>query len=204
MAPCRTTNLASNLAARPASARSGRRRSTIGPRSSVQRAGRRPALGGTIALLVAVVLCGCAPSPEAPPAAAAVDPETTDGEVRMLLDQWVDAFETRDPASVEKVLSDAPSFVWLEDGEVRYPTRDAILAALASFPEDLAARYELDEIVVRPVETGHAWVRMTTRTEIEQGGEIVSSFDGVVTMLVERASSGWRIAAAHTSNRRAR
>ena len=180
--------------------RERRSKSDASPWTIADRPGHRRSWLLAVLALALVFQSACGPGSVAPE----VDPEEIDREVRLLLEQWVDAFETREPSAVEEVLSDRPGFVWLEDGEVRYPDRQSILSALAGFPPNLAAIYELDGIEVSPVGDQHAWARMSTRTRIEQDGVVVSAFDGVVTMLVERSSGAWRIAAAHTSNRRPR
>ena len=144
-------------------------------------------------------LSGCSDAPDRPSAQVASRAEIDQG-VRRLLDSWVTAFASRDLNDVRSILAADDRFVWLEDGEARYQSAEAVVAALASFPVDLAFTYRLENIQIVPVSNDMAWARMSHETEIRKGGVIVSEFSGVVSMLVERNGAQWRIVAAHTSN----
>lgn len=165
-------------------------------------------LGVAVTLFVSLVLGSCQADSGSDPRSAsdarsespsATELQAMNEDVRAMLDEWVAAFESRDAAAVRAVLADSETFVWLEDGAVRYPTRESVVAALESFPPGLSATYELRDVQLVPLGATRAWLSMGTSTEIRQNDDVVSSFEGVVSMLVEY-DGRWRIAAAHTSN----
>lgn len=122
-----------------------------------------------------------------------------EGEVRTLLDRWIESFESRDEMAVRSVLADDDRFVWLEDGEVRYQSADDVVAALATFPPGLGFSHELTSVRIVPMSDAAAWTQLVTTTEIRQGERVVSGFTSVVLMLVQRDEREWRIITAHTS-----
>ncbi|REJ85498.1 MAG: nuclear transport factor 2 family protein [Acidobacteria bacterium] len=152
--------------------------------------------GAALALLAAAAVTLALQPTDEQPLAPAVDEE-----VRSMLEEWRSAFERRDPTAIRAILSERSDFVWLEDGEVRYPTRESVLSALGAFPDDLQFRYHLHDVEVLTLRSDAAWVRLSTRTEIVRDSETVSTFEGVVSMLTEKREGRWQIVAAHTSNR---
>lgn len=125
-------------------------------------------------------------------------------DIHALLDRWVRAFEARDLIAVRSVLSTDHHFVWLEDGEARYQSVDSVVTALAGFPPGLTFSHEMQVLRIVPISDDAAWAQLATKTKIRQGEKVVSGFDGVVLMLVQRNQGGWRIAAAHTSTAKPR
>jgi len=155
-----------------------------------------------VASLAMVLLAGGCVCPDIDCAVSVSSPRAAeiDSDVRAFLNQWVTAFESRDIDAVRSILTDDERFVWLEDGETKYPTVDAVAAALASFPPALQFDYRLENVQVSPIGPDAAWARMNTHTEIHQGDETVAQFRGVVSMFLENKYGEWRIVAAHTSN----
>jgi len=127
----------------------------------------------------------------------AVDVEAS---VRELLHDWIRAFEARDIPTVRSLLAEDDRFVWFEDGEARYQSADAVIAALSSFPSGLAFDYRLNDVRIVQLTDDLAWASMMTQTEVLQDGSVVSVFQGAVTMLVERDGARWRIVSAHSSS----
>ncbi|MDX2201082.1 MAG: nuclear transport factor 2 family protein [Phycisphaerae bacterium] len=160
-----------------------------------------PSFAGGATLLIATALCAIgADCNSRSPQKASIDRNQVEGEVRALLDRWVRAFESRDEIAIRAVLVDGDRFVWLEDGEARYPSADAVVAALKSFPPGLRFSHKLTSVRVVPLSDDAAWAQLGTATEIRQGERAVSQFSSVVLMLVERVAGAWRIAAGHTSS----
>jgi hypothetical protein len=141
--------------------------------------------------------CEARPSPQTP-----ANPAQVEADVRALLDRWVQSFESRDEHAIRSVLVDDDRFTWLEDGEVRYQSPDDVVAALASFPPGLEFTHELTSVRIVPVTDTAAWAQIVSATQIRQSEQVVSDFNSVVLMLVQRDESEWRIVAAHTSSAR--
>jgi len=148
-----------------------------------------------------LVASGCTLSPEHnSPDRVQIPSRDLNKGVHALLDRWVSAFESRDLKAVRSILTEDDRFVWLEDGQARYPNSDAVIAALASFPQELAFEYRLSDVRIIPISENAAWAHMITHTEIRRNNAVVSQFAGVVSMLVQQQHGQWRIVAAHTSN----
>jgi uncharacterized protein (TIGR02246 family) len=153
-------------------------------------------LAQALAVVVTAALGpGCEDRRAPPPASTA----HVEQDVRALLGRWLHAFESRDADAVRSVLADDGRFVWLEDGEARYQSVDAVVTALASFPTALTFSHKLDAVRIVPISGDAAWAQLAATTQIRQGERVVSDFGGVVLMLVQRDQAGWRIVAAHTS-----
>lgn len=123
-----------------------------------------------------------------------------EGDVRALLNRWIQSFESREETAVRSVLADDERFVWLEDGEVRYQSADDVVSALASFPPGLQLSHELTSVRIVPMSDAAAWAQLATTTEIRQGERVLSEFTGVILMLIQHDHGEWRIIAAHTSS----
>lgn len=150
--------------------------------------------------VVLLVAAGCGTGcRDRPPVPAAVNEERVQSDVRGLLDRWMQAFESRDAAAVRSVLASDARFVWLEDGQARYQSVDDVLGALATFPPGMSFDNDINVVKIVPVSDAAAWAQLATKTEIRQGGQVLSTFAGVVLMLVQRDEHGWRIVAAHSS-----
>lgn len=180
---------------------------------------RRAVLAVCVAVCIALFTTGCdeqkTPANGSPrghlssEAQRNADRARVEQDVRALLDRWVRAFESRDAQGVRSVLGTGPEFVWMEDGEVRYPSVDSIVAALEGFPKEMVFSHRLVDAKVVPMSQDAAWAQVRTSTEIRMSGRTVSAFEGVVLIVAERdqsadAASLWRIVSAHTSTKRPR
>ena len=125
-------------------------------------------------------------------------------DVQSLLDRWVHAFAARDVDAVRSVLAGDDRFVWLEDGEPRYQSADDVVRALASFPPNMTFSHTLGNARIVPISDDAAWAQLAATTQIKLEDRVVSNFNSVVLMVVQREQSGWRIIAAHTSTSKPR
>lgn len=155
----------------------------------------------TVLVPFAAFLHGCG---RGSPKSASADAPEIMREVTTLLNRWTNAFESRDLDGVRSVLAEDKQFIWLEDGEPRYRSVDAIVNSLASFPPDLAFTHALGDVQIVPISEGAAWAHVATSTKIEHSGRTVSEFTSVVLMIIRRDESEWRIHAAHTSTSKPR
>lgn len=102
--------------------------------------------------------------------------------------------------SLLTLYADAPSFRWMEDGEVRYHSVDEIGNALANMPPGLRIESVHEDLEVTPLAPGLAWVVMRYQTAFVDSTGPTFSFRGGVTMVVEHGSSGWQILGGHASS----
>ncbi len=120
-------------------------------------------------------------------------------EVASFLDSYLLALETRDVALIQTLYVDDGRFEWIEDGEIRYRSSDDILAGLAALPSDAAIRTEYDGRRITPV--GKAGARISTRFRTVIGeGPTAFEFGGMMTMVLEKGPTGWRVVGGHTSS----
>lgn len=134
---------------------------------------------------------------DAPPSARPDAGEDLQAQVRGTIERYVHGVETRDTTAIRAAFVQDGRLAWLEGGEVRYRSVDAMLASLAGFPADAAVRTRLDDLTIVPVgsDGAHAWARFET-TVSGPGG---FSFEGALSLVLERTADGWRIVGGHTS-----
>ena len=122
-------------------------------------------------------------------------------EVEKFLESYRQAMDTRDLAQIPNFYVSDGRFQWIEDGEVRYRSTDAVIAALTAFPIDAVIRTEYDRTEIIPVGANAASVSMGFRTVI---GEGPSSFEygGMISLVLEKGPMGWQIVGGHTSTSR--
>jgi len=153
-------------------------------------------------VLVALMLWGTACAGEA----GSGDPDGGDPgaetagsapEVAAFLLRHLEALEARDSAQLRQMY--APTFVWLEDGAVRYRRVEELLASLESFPAETRLRTVIGEVEALPAGPGavHAWTPFATT--LGEGPEAFT-FSGVLSYVLERRpTGGWIIVGGHTS-----
>lgn len=117
------------------------------------------------------------------------------------LDSYLLAIETRDAALLRTMYVADGRFEWIEDGEIRYRSADDVLAALASLPAEAAIRTDYDGREITPVGDGGASVSTRFRTVIGEG-PAAFEFGGMMTMVLEKGPTGWRIVGGHASSAR--
>ena len=127
--------------------------------------------------------------------------DTIEDEVASFLESYLLALETRNVDLLQTMYADDGRFEWIEDGEIRYRSPDDVLAALAELPSDASIRTEYDGREITPVGDAGARVSTQFRTVL---GEGPSAFEwgGMMTMVLEKGPTGWRIVGGHTSSPR--
>ena len=122
-------------------------------------------------------------------------------EVASFLESYLLALETRDVALLQTLYVDDGRFEWIEDGEIRYRSSDDIVAGLAALPSDDAIRTEIDGREITPVGNAGARISARFRTVIGEG-PTAFEYGGMMTMVLEKGPTGWRIVGGHTSSAR--
>lgn len=138
---------------------------------------------------VCALLCACAAEAPAP----AFDPAAVRTAVTALVQRWSDAGEAGDWDSVAETYADAEGFVWIEQGEVRYPDHAAIVAGLDQVRESNARIVnDVSDIVVTPLSADFAAYRTVyTLTVSTQQFSFTSS--GVLAGVAIRQDGTWRL-----------
>ena len=146
-----------------------------------------------LAALVASAALACDRPPSARPGAAA----DVEAEVRETIERYIRGVETGDTSAVRAAFVDDGRLAWLEGGDVRYRSVDAMLAALAGFPPDATLRTHLEDLTIVPVgsDAAHAWARFETTVSGPEG----FSFAGALSLVLVRTAEGWRIVGGHSS-----
>jgi len=141
--------------------------------------------------------CGLAVACGSPPSTEGGSPGDVAGEVRTTIERYLQGVESRDTAAIRAAFVDDGRLAWMEGGEVRYRSVDAMLASLEGFPPDAAVHTRLDDLTIVPVGTdgAHAWARFQT-TVSGPGG---FAFGGALSLVLERTPRGWRIVGGHSS-----
>jgi len=157
---------------------------------------RRAWIRGVVtALVLWGTACGGEAGSGAPDGGAAAGASAP--EVAAFLLRHLEALEARDSAQLRQMY--APTFVWLEDGAVRYRRVEEVLAGLESLPAETGLRTVIGEVEALPAGPGavHAWTPFATT--LGEGPEAFT-FSGVLSYVLERRpTGGWIIVGGHTS-----
>ena len=149
-------------------------------------------------LLGILAISGCGtPDDRALDPSRQAEIESEGGE---FLAAYREAFNAGDTDAIHEMYVGDDRFAIFEDGVLRYATPAAVVQALKSFPPGMTLATEHSNARIIPLTDHLAAASMNYRTQISMpdGGDF--GFGGVVTLLVERASNGWRIVTAHTSS----
>lgn len=149
------------------------------------------------ALGVVLGILGCQVVEESNQSTAAA----VSGEVENFLDSYRQAIEARDASALKKMYVEDDRFAWIEDGEVRYRSPEDILTGLAGLSSDVVIQTEYQDVEVSPVGNDGARAVMGFRTVIGEGPSAYR-FGGIVSIVLEKSPSGWRIVSGHTSTPR--
>lgn len=152
------------------------------------------------AALLTLAATTCVPASDTPGAAEADNSaEAVEAAVTDQVRRYLAAVEERDTAAVRATLGPSERFIWIEDGEPRYPSVDALLEGLSSFPPGASVQTLMPDLHVHPVgeDVAHVWGPFATTVGVEPGA---FTFRGAISFLLERRADGWRIVAGHTSS----
>lgn len=164
----------------------------------VSRRGRVPGL----ALALAATAWACAPDAPENPFDEARRAAITDS-VRATLDDFAAAMEVGDWERLAEFYADDPRFRWLEDGRVRYDSKQAIVASLGEAGGSFThGTLEYTEVEITPLAPGLAAfsARFEQRLVGSDGGGF--SFRGVLGATLVHGPAGWRFLHGHTSTSR--
>lgn len=121
-------------------------------------------------------------------------PESDDvrGDVTALVQRWSDAGEAGDWDAVADTYADAEGFAWIEQGEVRYPNRAAILEGLDTVRQMSASvRNDVSNIVVTPL--GHRVAAFRADYDLTVStAQFSFSSQGVLSGVAAKQGGTWR------------
>ena len=146
--------------------------------------------------LLIVAVSGCSSSRDIAASRTGLNPEE---EITLFLDSYRAAFYEQDTHLVRSLYVDDGRFIWLEDGKVQYQSPDAILEVLAALPPNMRVETDLLEPVITVLSDRLATVQARFEARFYSPPEEGFSFGGVLSMVLERSASGWRIVSGHTS-----
>jgi|GEM_PF-4456368 len=121
-------------------------------------------------------------------------------EVKAFIIHYIATLEGGDENAIRRLFVDDDRFAWYTDGEKSYSTIDDVLAGMRKYA---GIRFEtnVSEICVLPLSTSLASARSRFQTKLTIPGAEDHEYGGVITWLVEKASSSgeWRVLLGHTS-----
>ncbi len=155
------------------------------------------------AACAAWLAAGCAEP--APPQFTAAHRAAIEDSVRSMLETYREAVNAGDWEGVASYYGDDDRFHWIEDGEVRYRTKEEVRQALLSLGGFFSSvRLTVTETRVTPLAPGIAHVATMFEQElVPSGGEPVG-FSGALTVLALHTPEGWKLVSGHTSTVRER
>lgn len=146
-----------------------------------------------------MALAACRSAP--PPFDAAAQRAVADS-VRATFADYVARLNARDIDSVIRFYSHDSSFVWMEDGMVRYRTPDDIRKELARLPSYKQVRFSFDAPLVIALGPGAATLTSTFDQALLDSAGGGFAVVGAMTIAARHTPAGWKWATGHTSVRR--
>ena len=121
--------------------------------------------------------------------------------VTAMLAAWREAVGTRSADRVAEFYADDADFRWIEDGTVRYTSRQQIAEAFRRLVPSLRVmELTLDNPQVTPLAAGVALVTTGFAQKITDTAGTTTGFAGALTLTVIHTDAGWRFLAGHTSS----
>lgn len=102
--------------------------------------------------------------------------------------------------SVSTFYSDSPDFRVYENGELQYPSAEAVRTALEAFPAGTRLETEFLETEIRPLSRHIALVGTRYETTMLDPSGSLFSWSGALTMVWIKESESWRIINSHSSS----
>lgn len=151
-----------------------------------------------LTLIASTLFVGC--SDEVPVAANLDESSRTaiDAEVRAFLLKFDASLSGREETAVRDVYVDQ-GLTWYEDGDLRYESVEAVLAALKGFPEGMQIKTEYTDVRVKPHTLNLATVSAAFDTKVTAERSPGFGWAGAMTMLVEKNAGSWRVLNGHSS-----
>ncbi len=156
---------------------------------------------------VALVACGTEPgsgSDEPGPIKPVFDAAMVEASVDAALGRFRAALQAADYETVIAAYADDERFFWVEDGAIRYTSRDEVRAALGQVQQFGTATYEFENPRIEVLDQDHAMVYTEVETTFgvpEAGG---FSFAVAQTILMARINGEWVFLNGHSSSPRQR
>lgn len=161
-------------------------------------------LGSALMAACAVwMAAGCAEP--APPEFTAAHRAAIEDSVRAMLQTYRETVNAGDWEGVTAYYGDDERFHWIEDGEVRYRTKEEVSQALASVGGFFTSvELTVNETRVTPLAPGIAHVATLFEQELVPAEGDPVRFSGALTLLALSTPDGWKLVAGHTSSLRER
>ncbi|MDX2193546.1 MAG: nuclear transport factor 2 family protein [Gemmatimonadales bacterium] len=155
---------------------------------------------GMARLLGLAIAAPCVARAQAPAALGAAQAAAIGDSVRAMLAAFnADAAAGRWEAMVGWY-DDRPAFRWVENGVVRYRSRDDIRRGLAALPPGLRVETRYTDTEVTALAPGVALLVTAFETTFTGMGPQPFRFGGLLTATVVRRAEGWRFASGHSSS----
>lgn len=193
----------SKAAPRPAAKAAPKAAAKSAPKAGTKAGTKAPAKGGAKGKATARPSSrGRRPVPEVPVRAAA-DDSSAAREARAAFERYAQAFNAARDVDATAFYSDDSRFHWLEDGRVAYTSAAGIRESLTAVRR-LYPVMTFEPGPVRTTVVGRDAVQLTVPfvTRLADGAGVESRFEGIMSMLLTKASGSWRALVGHTSLKR--
>lgn len=151
------------------------------------------------------VLClGLGACPMAP-SQAPLDLDEAKADVQAVFEQYIAQLNEQDLSNLERFFSEDARFYWVEDGQIQYPSREALIASLGNFLptlEGLDLQISRSKIDILDPETALLYAEYQQVTRLQNGTRM--DWQGAFSILLRRESGTWRFLIGHSSTRKPR
>ncbi len=123
------------------------------------------------------------------------------GEARAAFAKYSDVLNAADWPAVLSFYADDPRFEWIEDGEVRYASKDAIAPAFeAMVGTGSKIRYKAEPPRIAVLAPNVVNLRTKFETTIIDKEGKPFTFGGMITIDMIKTKDGWKFLRGHTSS----
>lgn len=147
-----------------------------------------------IALLLAVVGCS-SPAPTMTTAHAAAIRDSAE----VFLADFTRLSAEAQWDSVGAMYSDRADFRFLESGQLRYASAEAVRAALADVPAGARIETTHEDVSVQAIAPGVSTLSARFTTRFVDSTGVLFTFSGAMSLVLQHEPDGWRIVSGHSS-----
>lgn len=133
------------------------------------------------------------------------DKQALTSEIAQRLDSFVVSMNRLSEVELEDFYSDDPSFYWIEDGHLRYPSKENLLGAMtgliqAANSTNLKILQSKTEILDQS--TAMLFIEYEQSISMKSGFEL--DLDGAMTVLLKKEDGRWNFLTGHSSTKKQR
>jgi ketosteroid isomerase-like protein len=158
----------------------------------------------TLARVLCAFCLAALPACDRTPAGAALERDQQAAVIAEVERAWAEygrRINAGDFEGAQRFYADDPRFAWVEDGRIRYTSRQQVMEGFGQLRQAGPVRVELGPPAITVLAPDVALLFATHKTTIGDSGKGFS-FAGAMTITLVRTNQGWQFLSGHTSSSR--